>query len=267
MADAQKKEDAKSEAVEGEATVSGGSKKKLFIIIGAVLGLVIVGGGAAFFMLGGKSKKADNHAEEGHGDESKGETPVGDGHGKAEGEAEGGNGKAEGDHGKADSGHGASDSGGKEAATTAHGADDKAKSGEHDKKADAHGADAKKGQDEKDSKDGHAAKDEKKADGINFGETYAFKPFHLNLGNPLENHYVRMEVAVEFMGGETQKAEIEKRLVQLRDAVVSVVSRKSKEFLLGPDGKDQLRREVLIRINRYMSKPVEAVYITDILIE
>ncbi len=100
-----------------------------------------------------------------------------------------------------------------------------------------------------------------------FGETYEFKAFHLNLGNPLENHYVRLSVAVEYKGGPDQKAEIEKRLPQLRDAVVGVVSRKSREFLLGPDGKAQLRREILIRLNRYMSKPLEAVYITDFIIE
>lgn len=120
-----------------------------------------------------------------------------------------------------------------------------------------------------------SAKDEQKAasskaeegSNIDFGQTYTFKTFHLNLGNPLENHYVRLEVAVEFRGGETQKQEIQAREPQLRDAIVSLASRKTREFLLGPDGKDQLRREIQNRINRYMSQPIEAVYITDILIE
>jgi flagellar protein FliL len=99
------------------------------------------------------------------------------------------------------------------------------------------------------------------------GQMYTMKNFNLNLGNPLENHYIRLEIAIEYMGGEEQKAELESRQPQLRDAVVSVVSRKTREFLLGPDGKDQLRREILIRINRVMTRPVQAVYITDILIE
>ncbi len=99
------------------------------------------------------------------------------------------------------------------------------------------------------------------------GHTYEFKTFHLNLGNPIENHYVRLEVALNFKGGDEQKAEIESRAAQLRDAIVSITSRKTREFLLGPDGKDQLRRELLIRINRFMERPVNAVYITDILIE
>ena len=109
--------------------------------------------------------------------------------------------------------------------------------------------------------------EEKPGSDIKFGDTYSFRTFNLNLGNPLENHFVRFDVALEYGGGEAQKLEIEKRLPQLRDAVVSVASRKSREFLLGPDGKDQLRREILIRVNRYMSQPIEAVYITDMLIE
>ncbi len=102
---------------------------------------------------------------------------------------------------------------------------------------------------------------------VDFGETFPLKTFHLNLGNPLENHFIRLEVALEYRGGETQKAELERRLPQVRDAVVAVVSKKSREFLLGPDGKAQLRREILIRINRYMTQPVESVYLTDMLIE
>jgi flagellar FliL protein len=102
---------------------------------------------------------------------------------------------------------------------------------------------------------------------IKFGATYSLKPFHINLGNPLENNYIRLEAAIEYKGGDPQKAEIEARLPQLRDAVISVTSRKTREFLIGPDGKDQLRRELLNRLNQYMDRKIEAVYITDMLIE
>lgn len=105
------------------------------------------------------------------------------------------------------------------------------------------------------------------ASGINFGSTYSFKPFHLNLGNPLENRYLRLEIAVEFRQGDTQKNEIESRLPQLRDAIIAVASRKTREFLLGPDGKDQLRLEILTKINQYMDMKIDSVFITDLLIE
>lgn len=100
-----------------------------------------------------------------------------------------------------------------------------------------------------------------------FGQTYQMKTFHLNLGNPLENHYIRVDIALEFRGGEEQRAEVESRLPQLRDAIVGVISKQTRDMILDPDGKAQLRREMLIRINRYMKKPIEAVYITDILID
>jgi flagellar FliL protein len=117
--------------------------------------------------------------------------------------------------------------------------------------------------------EGDAKKEETSSSGANaeFGDTFVFKTFQLNLGNPLENHFMRMEVTAEFKGGKDQKAELEKRTPQLRDAIINIASRKSKEFLLGPDGKDQLRHEILVRINQYMSRPVESVYITDMLIE
>ena len=128
------------------------------------------------------------------------------------------------------------------------------------------------GEGEKEGEDGNT-KDKKDKEteeastGVNFGATYTFKPFHLNLGNPLENRYLRLEIAVEFKQGETQKQEIEARLPQLRDAVIAVASRKTREFLLGPDGKDQLRLEILTRINQYMDMKIESVFITDLLIE
>ena len=100
-----------------------------------------------------------------------------------------------------------------------------------------------------------------------FGDTINLKPFNINLGNPLENRYVRLELSLEYKGKDSQKQEIERRMPQLRDAIISVTGKKSREFLLSADGKDQLRKELLIVINRYMSRPIEAVYITDILID
>ena len=76
-----------------------------------------------------------------------------------------------------------------------------------------------------------------------------------------------MTISIEYSGGESQKNEIEARIPQLRDAVINIIGSKTKEFLLAPDGKDALRKEILIRINRYMKTKIDAVYITDIIIE
>ncbi|MGE0171780.1 MAG: flagellar basal body-associated protein FliL [Oligoflexales bacterium] len=209
------------------------SKKKKLIIFGAV-GLVAaigIGVGAYFFLAGGK-------AEEGAGE---GEHETAETHETAEGE----HAAAEGEHGE------------KKEEESGHGGGHGEKKEEKDGHGGGHGKEEKAGE--------ASASKTASADGA--GKTFAFKTFHLNLGNPLENRYIRLEVTVDYVGGEEQKSELDQRTPQLRDAIISIVSRKTREFLLSPDGKDQLRKEILTRINRYMNKPVRSVYITDLLIE
>jgi flagellar FliL protein len=132
----------------------------------------------------------------------------------------------------------------------------------------------KNGQDESKKEDGdkkaEALKEDKKDKivlDIDFGETIKMATFNINLGNSLENRYVRMDISLEYKGGEATKLEIEKRMPQLRDSIIGILQRKTREFLLAPDGKEALRIEILTRINRYMKAKVDAVYITDMLIE
>jgi flagellar FliL protein len=227
MAEAAKKEDLENEGEEG-AEVAPGKKKKLFLLIGIGLFLAAGIGGGLFFFLSGGDKEDGSHEV------------AADEHGEK---------AAEGGHGE-------------EAKTEGHG--EKAAEGGHGEKP------AEGGHGEQAAEGGHGEKpaaDQKPATLPDFGETFALKSFNLNLGNPLENRYVRLEVTIEFVGGSEQKKELEARTPQLRDAVISVVTRKTREFLLAPDGKEQLRKEILTRINRYMTKPVKSIYITDLLIE
>lgn len=147
------------------------------------------------------------------------------------------------------------------------------------KKDDGHGeakGEEEHGETKKDDGHGEAKKDGGHGDGKkektdaaapNYGQPFPLKPFHMNLGNPLENRYLRLEVTLEYRGGDPQKTELDSRVPQIRDIVVSTSSRKTMEFLLGPDGKDQLRYEIFTRLNQVLDKKVEAVYITDILVE
>lgn len=151
--------------------------------------------------------------------------------------------------------------------------------GEEDATTKAEGSEATAGEDEtvaqdqlpedktEGEKEEQTEEASKEAEGADFGKTFTLKPFHLNLGNPLENRYIRLELSVEYRGGEQQKTELEARLPQLRDAVITITSRKTMEFLLGPDGKHQLRHEILVRFNEVLDKKVQSVFITDMLIE
>ncbi len=116
-------------------------------------------------------------------------------------------------------------------------------------------------------KDGKEAVPVKLPANVDIGCTHQFKSFNLNLGNPLENRYIRLELALEHGCAEEDKNELKLREPQLRDAIINVISKKTREFILSPDGKAQLTYEIRNQVNQRMSRPVKDVYITDILIE
>jgi len=272
MAKKEEKKDEKKAKAPATPEQEAAAAKKKKIIIAAVAGLLVVGGGAfaAMKMLGKSSKheaepaKSEHgEAAEGHREEHGGEPVEGGAHGDAHGGAEG---EAKGDaHGKSE---GKAEEKDPHAAPNEHGEapkEEHAKEGGEHGKADPHAA---KPEGHGEGKEGasEAAAGGKSGRYGGIGLIYEMKPFHLNLGNPLENRYVRLEVRFEYPN-EEQKAELVARDSQIRDAVVSIVSRKTREHLLSPDGKDQLRLEIKNRVNQYLEKKINNVYITDILIE
>ncbi len=239
---AEKESKKEEKAPDAEAVPGKKSKKKLFLLIGLLVLVAGGGGGAAFFLL--KGKKTDHTATDAHAPEA----------------------AAAGEHKEE---HAPADTHAADAAPTPAPAPDDAH-----KAVDAHGKPKKDaGKKDPHAADGHG--DAKSAENAapppnpapGFGDTYAFKPFHLNLGNPLENRYVRLEISTEYKGGDEQKREIEARLPQLRDAVISVVQTKTREFILSATGKDRLRYEITTQLNQLMTKKIENVYITDLIIE
>lgn len=150
--------------------------------------------------------------------------------------------------------------------------DDKKDAAQGDKKDDK--KDASHGDKKDDKKDASSAdkKDEKsdvkmfKSDET-FGETFALPKMDLNLGNPLENRYLRIAVSIEYTGGKEQQDELKKREPQLRDLIISSVSTRTRLDLLTEKGKEKLRRELINKINESFERPVKTIYFTDFLVE
>jgi flagellar basal body-associated protein FliL len=245
MAEDGKKDE--KEKKEGEASAEENpeqeaKKRKKKLLIFAILGVLLIGGGGAgaFFFLSGGKKAGTDQEITAHGVAGKagdpGAAPKGDGKGEDGKDADK---NADGAEASKDAASGAAKDGGKAGAGAVEG----------EKKADGTPVDKKPHLD------------------IDFGDTYKMSTFNINLGNALENRYVRIEISLEYKGGDGTKQEIEKRMPQLRDAIIGILQRKTREFLLAPDGKEALRKEILTRINRYMKTKIEAVYITDMLIE
>ncbi len=89
----------------------------------------------------------------------------------------------------------------------------------------------------------------------------------LNLGNPIENRYLRIACAIEYRGGEEQAAELKKREIQIKDIIITTVTSKSRMQLLSENGKELLRREILNKINEVADKPIQNVFFTEFLVE
>ena len=156
--------------------------------------------------------------------------------------------------------------------------DDHAKADDHGKKDDHAKADDHGKKDDHAKADGHGKKDGEKAaneksdvkmfqSDETFGETFALKKMELNLGNHLENRYLRIAVSLEYTGGKEQLEELQKREPQLRDLIISSVSTRTRLDLLTEKGKEKLRREVINKINESFEKPVKTLYFTDFLVE
>ena len=150
--------------------------------------------------------------------------------------------------------------------------DDKKDAAHSDKKDDK--KDAAQG-DKKDDKKDASSNDKKneksdvkmfKSDET-FGETFALPKMDLNLGNPLENRYLRIAVSIEYTGGKEQQDELKKREPQLRDLIISSVSTRTRLDLLTEKGKEKLRRELINKINESFERPVKTIYFTDFLVE
>lgn len=221
-------------------------KRKLVLLLGiGGIGLAAAGGGGFFVMktLSGGQKElaaeplaADAHAGEDaeHADpntETAGATESADGHTeeKATGQAEEDQGK---DH---------------------QNSAEKAKDGDQSATTDA--APAK-------SKGKKTISDEN-----SFGETFEIPKMELNVGNPLEYRFLRFSVSLEYHGGEEQAEELEKRLPQMRDIIISLIGRKTRMELLSPEGKENLRKQLKNTFNEVFEKPITNVYFTSFLVE
>lgn len=116
-------------------------------------------------------------------------------------------------------------------------------------------------------KDENGAKKEEPKGTANFGDTFMVPRMDLNLGNSIENRFIRIAIAIEYRGGENQGFELKRREAQIRDIVITSVTNKTRISLISDDGKENLRREILNKINEVTDRPVQNVYFTEFFVE
>lgn len=97
------------------------------------------------------------------------------------------------------------------------------------------------------------------------GNLVAFEPFILNLAE--QGRFLKMTMQLELASPGFQ-AMVTDKSPQLRDAIITLVSSKSIESLTSPEGKMQLKDELLLRVNMAIGKDaVKSIYFTEFVMQ
>ena len=99
------------------------------------------------------------------------------------------------------------------------------------------------------------------------GPTYSLETFIVNLVGGRDKNYLKAKMELELDSEKTQ-AEIDKRLPQVRDAILTMLSSKSNDDINTTEGKFQLRAEIISTLNQYLKTGrIKNVYFTDFIVQ
>ena len=99
------------------------------------------------------------------------------------------------------------------------------------------------------------------------GQMFKLDDFVVNLADKDTKRYIRVGITLEIKTAAAVD-EVQKRLPQVRDAIIVNLSSKQAEDIEGETGKDFLRKSLLIKINEVLSiGKIYNLYFTDFVIQ
>lgn len=99
------------------------------------------------------------------------------------------------------------------------------------------------------------------------GPMIEIKEFIVNIISGDNSHYVKAAMSLE-LNNELAVEEVNKRMPQIRDAVLLLISNKTMEELQDLQGKKQLKAELRAKINTFLTKgKVKDIYFTDFVVQ
>lgn len=110
-------------------------------------------------------------------------------------------------------------------------------------------------------------KKEKETEKKSQGHIYNMDPFIVNLADQNQIRYLKIRISIESKEMKVNE-EYEKRLPQLRDMVLTLLSSKSYMDISDSEGKKRLREEITSKSNQLLrSFQVKTVYFTEFMIQ
>jgi len=102
---------------------------------------------------------------------------------------------------------------------------------------------------------------------VNIGPMVEIKEFIVNIISEEGTHYVKASLTLE-LNDEAAQEEVDKRMPQIRDAVLLLIGNKTFEELQDLQGKKQLKAEIKSKINSFLKTGrVKHVYLTDFVVQ
>jgi flagellar FliL protein len=99
------------------------------------------------------------------------------------------------------------------------------------------------------------------------GYIYSMEPFVVNLVDSNQARYLKIRISLESKEIKVNE-EYERRLPQLRDMILTLLSSKSFKDIYDSQGKGKLKEEITSRINQLLNSfQVRAVYFTEFMIQ
>ncbi|MBW2618309.1 MAG: flagellar basal body-associated FliL family protein [Deltaproteobacteria bacterium] len=96
---------------------------------------------------------------------------------------------------------------------------------------------------------------------------YPLDPFTVNLSDPAGNRYLRIRLALDLSSLDLE-AEVARKIPQLKDALLLLLSSKSFAEINSMEGKLKMKSQILHRVNQILtSGPVTTVYFTEFVIQ
>lgn len=112
-----------------------------------------------------------------------------------------------------------------------------------------------------------AEKKEKGPEKKEQGYIYNMDPFIVNLADQGRPRYLKIRMSIESQEMKANE-EYEKRLPQLRDTILTVLSSKSYGDIADSEGKKKLREEIILKLNQLLRGfQVKTVYFTEFMIQ
>jgi flagellar FliL protein len=99
------------------------------------------------------------------------------------------------------------------------------------------------------------------------GKIFPLEPFVVNISDRDRDRFLKLKTEIELSSNDVA-AELEQRLPQIRDLIISLLGAKSFDEVRTIEGKNFLREEMLLRINSLLvTGKAKAVYFTEFVVQ